>query len=87
MNKMWDCPKCGHYCAEETCCHCLEAVLHPPRDPVRRGARKDPSSKHAKVRRLSKAKGNTSRVNPRWITATKGVTSMVMNPVGNGKRP
>jgi len=41
---------------------------------------------HVPQRRPDKGKGKGKTSTPRWITASRGITSVVVNAVGHGKR-
>ncbi|UQS26065.1 hypothetical protein L1857_26250 [Amycolatopsis thermalba] len=51
-----------------------------------RKASKSKKKKGAKAKYYHPAKSSSRSSAPKWITATRGITSVVTNPVGNGKR-
>ncbi|MDQ0376608.1 hypothetical protein [Amycolatopsis thermophila] len=75
----------------------LDAFLHPQREGAPPVIKQPKNGKKVGVRNPSKSgkvkdnvpknRGKSKSGTPaKWITAAKGITSVVTNPVGNGKR-
>lgn len=67
MNRMWTC-ECGHYCAEQTCCHCREDAAERAR--VTAGRRR----RRPQTRRRGHKEEIQAFLNPKRVAAQAGST-------------